>query len=62
MPKRALSGAVILGYVYNGAVWEASAFGYGGLAYGQEPLEPPSDGAIADESGARSDTSPGTVP
>ncbi len=57
-----LSGANLLGYVYNRASPAASGFGYGGLAYGQITAEPSLDAGGAKQSGTQSDDAPDSVP
>jgi Mrp family chromosome partitioning ATPase len=57
-----LSGAHLLGYVYNRASWEASGFGYGGLAYGRAGTDESPNGSAAARSEIRPDTAPDAVP
>jgi len=53
-----LSGAKILGYVYNGASRAGSGFGYGGLAHGHIAAEPSPDGGDAKQPGTLPDAAP----
>lgn len=53
-----LSGAVILGYVYNRAPWSDAGFGYGGLAYGHTTDPVPGNVGEAGGSDRRADPAP----
>lgn len=57
-----LSGAKLLGYVYNRAAPATSGFGYGGLAYGHIKAEPSSGEGGAKRPGTLSDATPDSVP
>ena len=57
-----LSGAHLLGYVYNRASWEASGFGYGGLAYGRAETDGSPNGTASERADSRTDAAPDAVP
>lgn len=56
-----LSGAKLLGYVYNRASRAASGFGYGGLAYGHITSDPSTKRDRAKREGTLSDAAPDSV-
>ena len=57
-----LSGAKLLGYVYNRASRAASGFGYGGLAYGHITSDPSSNEDGSNRQGTLRDAAPDSVP
>ncbi len=57
-----LSGAKLLGYVYNGASWAESGFGYGGLAYGYIASDPSTNGGGTKRSETHAESAPDVAP